>query len=185
MSAHFDRLNERAHVVVDRLRALWLRLRGANLGHATRIGRACIVPRAGGVSMGSRVVLEHGVYVKAIYAESRIRLGDSVFVGCLSEFDISSELWIGDQVLIAPGCFITDHGHRHAPDKLISEQGCDSGPVRIEDDAWLGAKVIVLPGVTIGKGAVVAAGAVVTRDVAPMDIVAGVPARKIGSRLEP
>jgi acetyltransferase-like isoleucine patch superfamily enzyme len=56
------------------------------------------------------------------------------------------------------------------------------GPVIIEDYAWIASRVTILPGITIGRGAVVATGSVVTKDVAPMDIVAGVPARKIGKR---
>jgi maltose O-acetyltransferase len=57
-----------------------------------------------------------------------------------------------------------------------------TAPVVIEDFAWLGSRAMVLPGVTVGKGAVVAAGAVVTRDVPPYAIVGGVPARVIGER---
>jgi acetyltransferase-like isoleucine patch superfamily enzyme len=56
------------------------------------------------------------------------------------------------------------------------------GPVTIEDYAWVGCRVVILPGVCIGKGAVVAAGAVVTKDVPPYAIVGGVPARTIGER---
>lgn len=105
-----------------------------------------------------------------------------MFVGCNSEFDISESLSIGDGVLIAPGCFITDHEHRHLAGRPIAEQGCDALAVRIEEDVWLGANVVILAGVTIGRGAIVGAGAVVTRDVAAMSIVAGVPARVIATR---
>jgi acetyltransferase-like isoleucine patch superfamily enzyme len=56
------------------------------------------------------------------------------------------------------------------------------GPVVIEDYAWVSCRVVILPGVTIGRGAVVAAGSVVTKDVAPYTIVGGVPAKKIGDR---
>jgi maltose O-acetyltransferase len=60
--------------------------------------------------------------------------------------------------------------------------GCESAPVVIEDFAWISCRTVVLPGTRIGKGAVVAAGAVVTKDVEPYSIVAGVPAKKIGER---
>jgi acetyltransferase-like isoleucine patch superfamily enzyme len=56
------------------------------------------------------------------------------------------------------------------------------GPIEIDDYVWIGSRALVLPGVKIGKGAVVAAGAVVTRDVAPYVVVGGVPARQIGTR---
>jgi galactoside O-acetyltransferase len=64
----------------------------------------------------------------------------------------------------------------------MAAQGCESAPVVIEDDVWLGANAVVLPGIRIGKGAIVGAGAVVTHDVEAMSIVAGVPARPIGKR---
>jgi maltose O-acetyltransferase len=57
-----------------------------------------------------------------------------------------------------------------------------SRPVVIEDYVWIGTRAMVMPGVTIGRGAVVAAGAVVTKDVAPLEVVGGVPARPIGRR---
>ena len=55
-------------------------------------------------------------------------------------------------------------------------------PVTVCDYAWVGSRAMILPGVTVGEGAVVAAGAVVTRDVAPYSVVAGVPARPVGTR---
>lgn len=60
--------------------------------------------------------------------------------------------------------------------------GEDGGPVKIEDYAWISARVIILPNVTIGEGAVVAAGAVVTKDVEPYSVVGGIPAKKISNR---
>jgi len=166
----------------DRLIAMRLRLRGASLAARVRIGPRCVVKRPWCLSVGGRSQFEHQVHIKATDDGARISIGSDVFVGYNSEFDISESLCIGDGALIAPGCFITDHEHRHQAGQSIATQGCDNKPVCIEGDAWLGANVVVLAGVTIGRGAVVGAGAVVTRDVAPMSIVAGVPARVIGAR---
>lgn len=181
-SALLERCASLLCLIGDRTRASVARIRGARLGKGTRIGRRVVISGAGCLEAGRNVLVEHDVYIKAIRDDTVIRIGREVFIGFHSELDVTHQLWIGDHVLIAPGCFITDHGHRHAAGSLIADQGCDHGPVRIEDDVWLGAKVVVLPGITIGRGAVVAAGAVVTRDVEPMSIVAGVPARKIGAR---
>ena len=169
-------------VAMDRCRAFFLRLRGAKLGSRTRFGARCVVRRPWCLEVGERAQFEHQVHIKATSGETRIRIGREVFVGFNCEFDVSHELQIGDHVLIAPGCFITDHSHRHAAGQNIADQGCTSGPVRLEDDVWLGAHVVVLPGVTIGRGAIIGAGAVVTHNVESMSIVAGVPARKIGAR---
>lgn len=166
----------------DRVRAAILRLRGANLGAKTRVGANCVVRRPWCFETGYGVEIEHSVFIKATGDSARIRLGSGVFVGAGSEFDISEGLSVGDGVLIAPGCFITDHNHLHARGAPIASQGCSVLPVRIGDDVWLGANVVILPGVTVGAGAVIAAGAVVTKDVQSMTIVAGVPAKRIGSR---
>jgi acetyltransferase-like isoleucine patch superfamily enzyme len=120
--------------------------------------------------------------VKITSDSATVFLGREAFVGFNTEFDVSQSVRIGDKVLIAPGCFITDHSHRRQAGQYIADQGCDVAPVVLGDDVWLGAGVVVLPGVTIGTGAIVAAGAVVNRSVEPMAIVAGVPARAIGTR---
>jgi len=122
------------------------------------------------------------VHIKIVADGARVELGEASFVGFGTELDVALELLIGAHVLIAPGCFITDHGHGHSRGRLIDSQGAERRAVRIENDVWVGAHAIILPGVTIGHGAVIGAGAVVTRDVPPGSIVAGVPARQIGER---
>ena len=85
---------------------------------------------------------------------------------------------IGDDVSIGPEASILTLGH----DPQSSSFADRGGDVTIGDHVWIGYRAIVLPGVTIGQGAVVAAGAVVSRDVAPYSIVAGNPAREVGTR---
>jgi maltose O-acetyltransferase len=84
----------------------------------------------------------------------------------------------GDDVSIGPEAAILTLGH-DPQSAAFADRG---GEVSIGNKAWIGFRAIILPGVTIGEGAVVAAGAVVTRSVEPFAIVAGVPARKIGER---
>ncbi len=93
-----------------------------------------------------------------------------------------SKITIGDNTIIGPGSFITSDNHGVKKDQLIRNQSGSEKDVQIGSDVWLGAYSIILPGVTIGTGAVVAAGSVVTKDVAPYTIVAGVPAKKISER---
>ena len=169
-------------VLMDRVRAALWRLRGAKLGAKTRVGSGCKVRRPWRLTTGSRVQFEHAVFVKIADEGAEVRFGSEVFLGFGAELDISHRLWIGNHVLIAPGCFITDHSHRHAVDGTIADQGCEMSSVHIGNDVWLGAHAVILAGVTIGDGAIVGANAVVTTDVEPMAIVAGVPARAIGRR---
>jgi acetyltransferase-like isoleucine patch superfamily enzyme len=87
-------------------------------------------------------------------------------------------LTIGDNVDISPGVWILTDGH-DMHDPLFREI---LAPVTIGNHVWVGSRAMILPGVTVGEGAVVGAGAVVTSDVAPYSVVAGVPARPIGTR---
>ena len=85
---------------------------------------------------------------------------------------------IGSHVNLAQGITVTALNHNFDDtQKRIDEQGVSTIPVTIEDDVWIGANAVILPGVTIGNHCVVAAGAVVTKDVPPHSLVAGVPAK--------
>jgi acetyltransferase-like isoleucine patch superfamily enzyme len=169
-------------VLLGLARVVVVRLRGATIASKARIGSGCRFLRPWTLSVGERAEIEHGVFFKSVSDEARIRLGAQSFVGAGCEFDVAELVEVGDRALLAPGCFVTDHHHGVAAGKRIVDQGCTSRAVRIGDDSWIGAKAIILAGVTIGEGAVVGAGAVVTRDVAPGTIVAGVPARQLGVR---
>jgi galactoside O-acetyltransferase len=103
-----------------------------------------------------------------------LRIGSQVDIGEFVHIRANGGVTIGDRVLIASHAIITSREH---PIALPRYGVTKDAPVRIEDDVWIGAGAIVLPGVSIGKGAVVAAGAVVTTDVPAMTVVAGVPAR--------
>ena len=137
-------------------------------------------------SAGIRFRVEPNVYFKLVSDTASLTFGDYVFIGKGCEFDVQEEIAVGSNVLIAPGAFITDHNHGISADLRINQQACVPDRVSIGDDVWIGANAVILPGVTLSTGAVVGAGAVVTNDVAPMTIVAGVPAKPIGKRtLEP
>ena len=169
-------------VACDRARAALWRIRGAAVASKVRVGAGSRILRPWCLSIGQRAQLEHNVFIKITDDKAQLSMGESVFIGCGSEFDVASRVLIGSNVLIAPGCFITDHSHIHRAGASIASQGCESAPVRIGDDVWLGAHSIVLAGVTIGNGAIIGANSVVTGDVESMAIVAGSPARVVGAR---
>jgi len=167
-------------LLLGRLRATMLRLRGARIGAKSSIGARLVVRNANAITLGARVEIEHDVFVKTIGGS--LTVGDFAFIGRGCEIDVAQSVTIGAHTLLAPNVFITDHTHNHARARRLDEQGNRIAPVTIGSDAWIGAHAVVLAGVTIGDGAIVGAGAVVTKDVAPYAIVAGVPARVIGSR---
>lgn len=92
---------------------------------------------------------------------------------------------IGDNCLFGPNCVLRASNHAfNRTDIPMNQQGHIYGEIIIEDDVWLGSNCVITADTKIGKGAIVAAGSVVTNDVEPYSIVAGVPAKKIKSRLE-
>ena len=114
----------------------------------------------------------------------RIHLGTRVIIGPHNRLWASSNatISVGDDVLFGPGVTVLTATHvTRDPDSPISQQGAIESNVRIERGAWLGANTVIMPGVEIGVGAVVGAGAIVTRNVAAHTIVAGVPARPLRS----
>lgn len=107
-----------------------------------------------------------------------LRIGSHSRVNRACVLDARGGLEIGANVSISPEVVILTASHG------VDDPGfrLETRPVRIEDHVWIGTRAMVMPGVTLGRGCVVAAGAVVTRDVAPLAIVAGVPARPVGER---
>jgi len=108
-------------------------------------------------------------------------IGDNSGVGAYSSL---GTVKIGNNVMMGTNCLILSQNHRF--DDLTMPM-CGQGfqedrPVVVEDDVWIGSRVIILPGVRIGKGSIVGAGSVVTRDIGPYSIVGGNPAKLIGER---
>jgi acetyltransferase-like isoleucine patch superfamily enzyme len=171
-----------ARLLLARARAILLRLRGAAVGSRTAIGPRLVVRHPRGIRLGSRVEIEHDVYLKLVAATARLDVGDFTFIGRGCEIDVSQSVTIGAHSLLAPNVFITDHTHNHERGRLLDEQGIRSRPVTIGNDVWIGTGAVILAGVHVGDGAIVGAGAVVTRDVAANTIVAGIPARVMGER---
>lgn len=112
------------------------------------------------------------------YQPSGVSIGSGSIIGKKTFLDGRDKLVIGKQVDIASEVMIYNSEH----DIHSSDFRAVNGPVEIGDYSFIGPRAIILPGVKIGKGAIVAAGAVVTKDVPEMTIVGGVPAKPIGKR---
>jgi acetyltransferase-like isoleucine patch superfamily enzyme len=166
------------------IRAQWYRILGMEVGSGTLLP-AIRVSWPHQVRLGSCCIVEQGVVFKydgPWQQGPRIRIGNNVFLGAGVEFNIQQSLDIGNDSRIASGCRFIDHDHGIRPNALIRAQPCQGGPIVLEGDIWLGANVVVLKGVRIGCGAVIGAGAVVTKSVPPGEIWLGVPARKVSTR---
>jgi len=109
-----------------------------------------------------------------------LQIGSNSGIGLGCYLSCAEKVVIGDRVLMGPGVMIFTSNHVWNPDRrTYYEQGEVRSPVTISDDAWIGARSIILPGVTIGRGCTVAAGSVVTRSTEDYSVVAGVPALQI------
>lgn len=137
------------------------------------------------LSIGKNCTLEKNINFKydgPWLPGPRIVIGDTVFIGTNCEFNINEGINIGNDSLIASGCKFIDHDHGTALGEPMYQQYGSRAKISIGRDAWLGCNVIVLKGVNIGNGAIVAAGAVVTKSIPAYEIWGGVPAKKISQR---
>jgi acetyltransferase-like isoleucine patch superfamily enzyme len=112
-----------------------------------------------------------------------VLVGDYVLINTSCYFEAMAPIIIGNNVLIGYGtALLTTNHYFKNPKLLINKQGIISKPIIIQDDVWIGARSVILPGVTIGKGSVIAAGAVVTKNVESYSVVGGIPAKLIKKR---
>lgn len=113
----------------------------------------------------------------------QISLGKTVRIGRGCHLNAVNTIDIGDCVMIGPYVIITTANHVRTDIGVpMNVQGLKTSPVVIGPDCWIGAHAVILPGVKIGRGCIVAAGAVVTKDIDDYSVVGGVPARQLSSR---
>jgi acetyltransferase-like isoleucine patch superfamily enzyme len=161
----------------------------ARVGFRSIVGFPNTIVGSRFLTIGERVYLRKRSYLLCVplgpdAPRGRIEIGDNSLLGHDCHIVAARRVSIGRNVLIADRVFITDCNHG-----LDTRSGVhpnlrpleSSGPVEIEDGAWLGEGCCILPGVRIGRGAIIAANAVVTKDVAAHSIVGGIPARLIRS----
>jgi len=133
--------------------------------------------------VGPDAVIKTGAHLCPCNANAKISIGARTTIGFHTFLYASAEIAIGQDCMIAPFVYIVDSDHgieRHIP---MNRQTNVARRIEIGSDVWIGAHAVVLNGVRVGDGAVIAAGAVVRSDVAPYTVVGGVPARPIGERV--
>jgi acetyltransferase-like isoleucine patch superfamily enzyme len=134
--------------------------------------------REGRLVVGEHTLLEPHVWLTAS-DEAHIRIGAGTFLNIAVMVASVGLVEIGDHCMFANGCFITDANHRFDdPERPVTWQGFTSkGPTRVGDNVWTGVNVVITSGVTIGERCVIGANSVVTSDIPPFSIAAGVPAK--------
>lgn len=162
-------------------RRMALRCRGLDFGRGLLLEGAVDIPATANIRLGSQVRLGKDVYL-GVWPSGQITVGDNSYLGRWTIVLAHARVSIGSDCLIAPGCHITDVNHGIAPGRLIRLQELDSAGITIGNDVWIGAGCSILPGVTIGDGAVIGARAVVTKDIPPNAIAVGIPAKVVRYR---
>ena len=155
----------------------WWFFRKADLGARVRVSGRPRVVVGGTMRIGDGVQLYSTLARSEFVADvgATLEVGRKTLINFGTSVVALERVSIGADCHIGPYCLILDNAfHELAPDRRLERPA--SHPITIEDNVWLGARVIVMPGVTIGRDSVVGAGSVVTKDVAPRTLVAGVPA---------
>jgi len=170
--------------IAIRLRIVRLRALGVRIGRKCWIRRIIVPRNPWDIMIDDSVALDDQVVLLTTGLRRntpRLVIGGGTYVNRFTMFDASESITVGCDCLIGPFCYITDHDHGTAPNGRIASQPLVGKPVRIGNNVWIGAGVIILKGVTVGDNAVIGAGAVVTKNVDHDEKVAGIPAQRIGS----
>jgi acetyltransferase-like isoleucine patch superfamily enzyme len=163
----------------SRLRNQYYRALGVRLDGYVWMRRISIPRCWADIRLGANVALDDGVVILSSGTPlvDKFFIGADTYVNRYTIFDAHQHLHIGERVMIGPYCYFTDADHSVESGSSVQSQPMRHQPLVIEDEAWIGAHVTVLPGVRIGRGAVIGAGSVVTRDIPAMAIAYGSPAR--------
>lgn len=161
--------------IVKLIRGLFNRLKIDDCGSFLRVGKGVrILKKNSFIKIGSKVQLHNGVKLSAWGNEnhSEIIIGSNTAIGDRTEIHAGQRIEIGSGCNIAWNVCIMDRDYHkfNTPTEEFK-------PVKIEDNVWIGCNCIILKGVTVGEGAVIAAGSVVTKDVPPKTLVGGNPAK--------
>ena len=163
------------------MRGFFKKVKFASCGKLLRAGRGVrILKKNSEISVGDRVFLHEKVKLSAWGTDkkARIKIGSNSYIGDRTEIHAGESVTVGDGCVIAWDCNIMDRDYH----KLDSETEVYK-PVSIGNHVWIGCRCIILKGVSIGDGAVIAAGSVVTRDVPPGALAGGNPARIIKEKV--
>lgn len=166
--------------ITDHIRS-WLVLKNPRISSGKNIifkkGANVSICETGFLSIADNAFFHEGCYLLLTMPAPRVEIGKWVFVGRNTIIAAKKSIRIGDFTIIAPNCYFIDHTHGFSKDDIILNQKSKLKEILIGRDCYFGAGTVVLGGVTIGDGAVIASGSVVTKDVSSYEVWAGNPAK--------
>ena len=176
----------RAHLpspIWNKVRCLVQKLRGVRIGPRVFLFSGVNLLRyPARIAIGEDAVIKTGAHLCPCNKRANILIGARTTIGFYTFIYASSQVDIGDDCMIAPFVYIVDSDHGYDASMPMNRQPNTASPVKIGNDVWIGAHSVILSGVNIADGAIIAAGSVVREDVDRNTIVGGIPARIIGMR---
>jgi len=167
--------------VRDRAFTMAMRRSFQSLGSHSQMSLPILLGGTTRMTIGSHVYLGPDCWLLTHRPDGRLEIGEGTAIAGNCVLSAALDIRIGRGVLFARNVYIADHRHGFSkPGVPILDQGIeDLRPVVVEDGAWLGQNVVLLPGVTVGQGAVVGANSVIRKDVPPRTVVVGSPGRVV------
>ncbi len=161
----------------------YYKVRGLNI-HSSAIifSGAKIMRYIANISISSGAIIKSKSQVCACNKLAEIYIGSNTTIGNYTFIYASEKIKIGKDCMLAPFVYIVDSDHGKEMGKTMNAQSNITSPIIIEDDVWIGSHSVILPGVRIGKGSVIAAGSVVNKNVKEYSIYGGVPAKFLKDR---
>jgi galactoside O-acetyltransferase len=148
-----------------------------------RLRHKVVITSKSNLSISPNVKFDRNCFITARGGEIFIGEGCRFNIDVVLNADIGGKLTFGKNCIVGPRVIFRTANHKFGDVKIpIREQGHTTGNITLGEDVWIGANVVILPNVHIGRGSIIGAGAVVTRSIPEFSIAAGVPAKIIGSR---
>ena len=161
----------------------WNQFKGVGLGKNVIIDKGAKLLRyPRNINIGNDVILKQGCHICPCRVESKVSIGDRTTIGFYTLIYATDNISVGQDCMIAPFVYLVDSDHGLKRHELMNRQSNNTAAIRIGSDVWIGAHVVILKGVEIENGAIVAAGSVVKENVPGHVIVGGVPAKILGER---
>lgn len=168
---------------ISTIRVWWQRIRGVHISPGTVLfSRVNLLRYPKNIRIGAQVVIKSDVHVCPCNQNAIVDIGSRTSLGFYTFIYASAGVKIGDDCMIAPFVYIVDSDHGNRKGVPMNRQPNAAKPISIGNDVWIGSHAVILAGVNISDGAIIAAGAVVKDDIPPNTIVGGVPARILGER---
>lgn len=163
------------------IKIFFLKLRGYDIDYSVLLRGSDFFFQStkGAIKISEKSIIGKGNRISA-GGNGKIIVGKNVLMDDSTYVMAHERIEIGKNVKIAAFCFICDFNHKFSDGKIsVIDQGYDTKPVIIEDNVWVGTHSIILPGVTIGRGSVIGAGSVVTKNIPKDSVAVGNPARVV------